>query len=62
MTVKTRRYLLKIETLPIHPGKVMISGYESVLYNDYLKNWNIASKDTQVERGLQRKEVIWMNY
>ena len=45
-----------------HPAKIMISGYDSPLYNDVLKNWRKASKKNQVESGLIREEVIWMNY
>lgn len=45
-----------------HPGKVMISGYESDLYNETLCGWNKAYNDTLAECGLKRKEVLWMNY
>jgi len=51
-----------LELLIKHPGKVMISGYENDLYNDTLKGWEKAYKNTTAEQGLQRQEVIWMNY
>lgn len=51
-----------LKELVKHPGKILISGYESDLYNDYLKGWSKAYKKTTVERGLSRTEVLWMNY
>ncbi len=51
-----------LELLTKHPGKVMISGYENDLYNNILKGWEKAYKNTTAEKGLQRQEVIWMNY
>ncbi len=51
-----------LELLINHPGKVMISGYENDLYNATLKGWEKAYKSTTAEQGLQRQEVIWMNY
>ena len=43
-------------------SKIIISGYESDLYNDALKNWRkkIGFSITQSMR--KAKEVIWMNY
>lgn len=52
--------LLKV--LERHPGKVLVSGYENEMYNEYLHGWNKAYKDTQAENGLARTEVLWMNY
>lgn len=46
----------------MHPGKVMISGYENDMYNDYLSGWNKAYKETTAESGARRTEVLWMNY
>jgi DNA adenine methylase len=43
-------------------SKVMISGYDNELYNDYLKDWMKVSKKNQAERGTTRTEVLWMNY
>lgn len=51
-----------LEILIKHPGQVMISGYDSELYNDILKGWTKVSKDTLAEGGLKRTEVLWMNY
>lgn len=43
-------------------AKIMISGYESDMYNDYLKNWTKKTFDSCAEHGKPRKEVVWMNY
>lgn len=43
-------------------AQIMISGYESDLYNDYLKGWNKYIFNSCAEHGKPRKEVIWMNY
>jgi len=40
----------------------MISGYESDMYNDYLKGWYKDSFNATAEHGLKRTEVIWRNY
>lgn len=51
-----------LEVVLSHPGKVLISGYNNDLYNQYLKGWYKASKRTTAENGLYRVETIWMNY
>ena len=43
-------------------AKIMISGYESKLYNDYLHNWEKRQFSSCAEGGLPRTEIIWMNY
>lgn len=43
-------------------AKVMISGYESDMYNDYLSGWQKKTFNSCAEYGGNRKEVIWMNY
>ena len=40
----------------------MISGYESDLYNTYLKDWCKRTKNTTAECSVKREEVIYMNY
>lgn len=45
-----------------HKGKILISGYDNDMYNDYLKGWHKTYKDTRAENGLKRTEVLWMNY
>lgn len=43
-------------------AKIMISGYDSEMYNEYLKNWNRIELKSCAEHGKQRLEVVWMNY
>lgn len=52
-----------LELLLQHPGPVIISGYQSDLYDEMLKGWHKESTRGMAEYfGENRKEVIWMNY
>lgn len=51
-----------LEELLQSKAKIMISGYESDMYNDYLKDWNKCTFNSCAEHGKPRVEVIWMNY
>lgn len=51
-----------LETLLVHPGKVLLSGYDNELYNKILQGWNKAYKDTTAEAGIKRTETLWFNY
>lgn len=44
------------------PAKIMISGYESEMYNDYLRDWRKRQFVSYAEGGEKRVETIWMNY
>lgn len=43
-------------------AKIMVSGYESDMYNDYLKEWNKVYFNSCAEQGRPRQEVVWINY
>lgn len=43
-------------------AKIMISGYESKLYNDYLAGWKKLQFLSCAEHGKPRTETVWMNY
>ena len=43
-------------------AKIMISGYESEMYDTYLKDWNKVYLQSCAEGGGSRTEVVWMNY
>lgn len=43
-------------------AEIMISGYDSEMYNDYLKGWKRVEIKSCAEQGKPRTEVIWMNY
>ena len=51
-----------LATLLESRAKIMISGYESDMYNDYLGGWQKESFKSHDSAGRQRKEVVWMNY
>lgn len=43
-------------------SKVIISGYDSSLYNDMLRGWRSEERDAIAQMGLHRTEKIWMNF
>ncbi len=43
-------------------AKIMISGYDSELYNDMLKGWHRCETVSYSQTCTKKKEVIWMNY
>lgn len=51
-----------LKELVKHPGKILLSGYENEMYNDYLTGWRKVSKSTRAEGGHARTEILWMNY
>jgi DNA adenine methylase len=51
-----------LELLQKHPGSVMISGYDNEIYNNLLEGWRKETRLAHCEGGVQRQEVIWMNY
>jgi DNA adenine methylase len=50
-----------LETLKLHPGPVIISGYAHSLYDDTLKGWKREEKQFYAESKRPRIEVIWIN-
>jgi len=51
-----------LEALKCHRGPVLLSGYESQMYDDMLKGWHREQTTTYAQTATQRKEVLWMNY
>lgn len=43
-------------------AKIMISGYASDMYDDYLRGWSRLELKSCAENGRPRTEVVWMNY
>lgn len=43
-------------------AKVMISGYDNELYNQYLCHWQKETIEATTEFGKKAKECVWMNY
>lgn len=44
------------------PAKIMISGYDSEMYNDYLHGWEKMTFNSCSQGGHRREEIVWMNY
>lgn len=51
-----------IEVLKKHSGPVLLSGYDSDLYNELLRGWDRKEISSQAEQGKARTEVIWTNF
>lgn len=51
-----------LKTILQSRAKIMISGYESEMYNDYLTGWHKEYFASCAEHGKPRQEVVWMNY
>lgn len=43
-------------------GKVILSGYESDMYNNYLTDWHKLKFKQSAEAGASRMEVLWCNF
>lgn len=42
-------------------GMVVVSGYHSPLYDELFAGWNVSTRSTQADGGLDRTEVLWLN-
>lgn len=51
-----------LELLADFQGDVLLSGYDSVLYDEHLQGWNKLYFDSTAEVGAKRVEVLWLNY
>ncbi|OTN84037.1 hypothetical protein A5819_003587 [Enterococcus sp. 7E2_DIV0204] len=55
-----------LQALLNYKGQVILSGYESDLYADALKDWSVVTRSTKVGTVIPKKgtrtEVLWMNY
>lgn len=51
-----------LTALKKHKGPVVISGYESELYNEKLSGWHTEKISNQTQSNRQKEEVIWMNF
>lgn len=45
-----------------HKGPVLISGYESELYNVLLKDWYREETTCYSQTGSKKREILWMNF
>jgi len=51
-----------LQTAVESKAMIMISGYDSEMYNNYLNKWNKVSFKSCAEHGSPRTEVLWMNF
>lgn len=55
-------HIALLDTLLRSKSKVILSAYQSDLYDSALKGWYIADKTTQAQFGQPRTERLYMNY
>lgn len=60
MTDADHRDLLDV--LKAHRGPVLLSGYDSKLYNDALEDWYKDDAISYTQTATKRKEILWMNF
>lgn len=51
-----------LEALINFKGPVILSGYESQLYDSYLEDWHKITFKAQVLSGKEKTEVLWCNF
>lgn len=57
-----RDHVELLEALKAHRGPVLLSGYDSELYNDDLHGWYRDEATTYAQTATKRREVLWMNF
>lgn len=60
--MNTENHVELLELLIKHKGPIVISGYETELYNNMLASWNRYEKTTYSQTCSKKREFIWMNY
>lgn len=51
-----------LEVLIAHKGPVLLSGYDSALYDDLLRGWHREMISALAQTSDKRTEVLWMNF
>ena len=51
-----------LEALKAHKGPVLVSGYESDLYNTLLQGWHKETIESYTQSITKKTEVLWMNF
>lgn len=51
-----------LDALMEHTGPVVLSGYESDLYNDRLGDWHKEERTAYSQIASKKQEIIWMNF
>lgn len=60
------QYINLLEVLNDHKGPAILSGYETKLYTDHLKDWHMVKQEVHVGitnlKKTKKEEVIWCNF
>lgn len=51
-----------LETAKAHKGPVLVSGYDSELYNDMLRGWHREETICYSQVCSKKREILWMNF
>lgn len=51
-----------LDVVLVHKGPVLLSGYDSKLYNDRLQGWYREETTSYTQLSTKRREVLWMNF
>ena len=57
-----KKHLELLEIIKTLKSRIVISGYDNVLYNEMLSDWQTDEINTTAQMGLHRTEKIWMNF
>lgn len=58
MTTEQHEEMLK--TIKLAKGNVILSGYKSEMYDDYLSGWERYQKETNADGAKKRTEILWI--
>lgn len=51
-----------LDILLVHKGPVLLSGYDSELYNTRLRTWHREEIDSYSQVCSKKREILWMNF
>ncbi|MDE7326284.1 MAG: DNA adenine methylase [Lachnospiraceae bacterium] len=51
-----------LDILMAHKGPVLLSGYDSALYNDRLRGWHKEENISYSQICSKKREILWMNF
>ena len=51
-----------LEALKTHKGPALISGYDTKLYRDMLKDWHREEINNRTQACSEKREILWMNF
>ena len=60
--IRDEKHIELVEILKKSKSKIILSGYDNDSYNQELKCWFTAEKQTTAQMGLHRTEKLWMNF